>query len=182
MATFIKLATTTLTADATSVEFSDIPAIAEHLYVVGQGKGDLGGNNTNIYFFMNNDVYNSTDNAFYNTRYYSPTTANPTSTLTEGPLYGYAGLMTATSAPTTTSYRGNLQMWILNYTSTSFGKPIFFLSNSEYNSTTNKYHSQGQGIYNTRSPIHSIRIETDQGASYKWKADSTFDLYGIRLA
>lgn len=181
MASYIKLATTTISADTGEVEFTNIPQYCQHLYVVIQGKGTLSGNNTNVYWFANNDIYNSNDNAFYGTRYVLGQNSARSTASSETAVYGYLSL--TSGATNSANHRGNVMMTILDYSVNGRQKPFFYMSNAEHTDTASKYHSWGHGNYASKAPITSLKFTTDQPSStYLWQSGATFDLYGLRLA
>lgn len=172
-ATYVPIATTTLTASGSTYTFTGIPQTYTDLILVanwtattdgaggiirvGNGSIDTGNNYASVYAVGRN---NST---FVQASEPAPTTSGI-----------YIGEFVGAGAT-----NGNTAYCrIVNYTSTSYRKVFYLRYNFSYSSGTSWENAESIGLWRSTSAIDQIRFST---TSLTW-ASGTITLYGIKAA
>lgn len=171
-ATYIPIASTTLSTSAASVTFSSIPQIYTDLVLRCSIRGTHAGFTVNGELVVNNS---STSNL--TTRYLYGYGSNATSS-NDGPL-NYLLIKEAIPGTSITSNTFNsLEIYIPNYAG-STNKPFSVSSVTENNSSTINAIIAQAGLRTNTAAITELRIQSSSG---NFASGSTFHLYGISNA
>lgn len=165
--TFTKLAQITLGADYANVNFTSISQNYTHLVLIGSGRMDTASYYANAYIKLNNVSTNYYGVVMEGTNG-SPTVFNdstPSGVRVDFPSGG----------TTSSNQFGVLEVWFHNYTSGSHkgGVAEMYIGNQASNST---FIDRRAWHWSNTSAISSLYIAAGSG---KFKANSTFTLYGI---
>jgi hypothetical protein len=151
-----------------SANFSSIPQTYQDLYVVSQLRGVNA--NTIEYFFGN---LNSSSSAIYSYTSLQGDGASASSSRTNlGNTAFFYGV--GPGANSTANVFGSLQMWILNYASTSTFKTVLFRFVADQNGSGET--RLGVGLFSSTAAINALNIFGGNGTS----SSATHNLYGIK--
>ena len=171
-ATYELLASVTLAADASFIEFTSIPSTYDDLIILTSLKSDRA-NAADSGKITFNNVTTST----YSARILFGT-GSSVSSVSESSLSYMAVYQIATGTTATANTFANGEMYIPNYAG-STAKSLSATTVTENNSTA-AFMAVTAGIWTVTSAITSIKI--DQYVASNWKTGSTAYLYGITKA
>jgi len=160
-----KIASTDLTASASSVTFSSIPQGYTDLKIVVSARDASTGSYANDFLIsINGSTANLSNRMLYGTGAAVASTTNAT---------WVANVPANTSTANTF---GNTELYFPNYNSTTTSKSYSVDSVTE-NNATNALAMLNAGLYSSNTAISSIGFSLAGGTSFT--ANSTFSLYGI---
>ena len=170
-ATYIPIASTTLSSSAASVTFSSIPQTYTDLVVRASTRSSLSG----FEEFVNLRVNGLTTSIYSGTRLRGTgSTASSTRNSNQSTIFAGGGFVNGGFSTTNTFT--NVEIYLPNYTA-SQNKVISTYSATEQNSASeNQLMSQG-ALAQTTSAVTSISLTVN---SSDFVAGSTFHLYGIK--
>jgi hypothetical protein len=162
----------TLTSGAQSITFSNIPQNYTDLRILFSARVDTSGGYSNVKIGFNGSTSNITWRAFY--AYSGSSTGANT-----GGTERVAGNANANSS--TSSTFSNADVYITDYTSTTYAKTISGESVVESNDSTNPLLSFDTNYWNpgTQAAITSITLSNSASPAADFVSGSTFYLYGI---
>ena len=171
---FVAISTVTLTANTSTITFSDIPSTYTHLQIRGITRStrtaDRGGS-PGLYF--NGDTNN---NYSWHRLWGDTTSIGSDGSTSDSKVFGI-GL--ATNAETA-NYMGSSIWDILDYTNTSKLKTTRWIGGLNNNRTTDTgYIGLCGGLWNSTAAITSITLLPNVN---DWATSTTFALYGIKVS
>lgn len=168
------LATVTLTSNASSVSFTDIPATYTHLQIRGVSRASTSGERNNMFYL----TYNGDTAASYS---WHALLGNGSSTFGEGAASASiprTGMSTAATA--SAGNMGPVVIDILDYANTSKFKTLRALTGFDNNGAGEVYLNSTN--WRSTSAVTSITLTPFQGnGSSVFVSPSTFALYGIKV-
>ena len=175
-ATYVPLASTTLSSDTGSVTFSSISSSYTDLVIIMSVQGNTGGtaqgSNTNFLRFNSDTGTNYSATKFFGASSSSSVQVyHPSNATSMHVGNGYESL----SADTTFTPH---VLHIMNYSNSVTWKTVIARANLTY-STDNRT-SITVGTWRSTSAITSVTVYTDSAGGYR--AGSTISLYGIKAA
>jgi hypothetical protein len=167
--TYVKIASYTAPSNITDTTFSSIPQTYTDLLLVTSLRGNESYDFCGILF--------NGSTATFNARWIVGLPATPSSgTRTDN----FLSATVANSIYPSTIFATS-QLYIPNYTNTSFNKPYMWNGGQGNNNVTfDSYNQLGIGQWATTSAINSIQIVAGDGGTKRIATNSTFYLYGIK--
>ena len=165
--------TRTLTSSASTVSFTGIPAIYDHLYIEGSLRGDNASTGATIAIRVNND---SGSNYSYRTvlQYETTNIYSPYSTASDS--FAYIG--TATGATAGTGMFGPFNVLMPDYAGGLFKSMQAQSGNLTVSGTSGTRQTMLAGnLWKSTAAIN--RVDVIHASSGSWIAGSTISLYGI---
>ena len=165
--TYVKIASYAATGSVSNIEFTSIPATYTDLVVKISGRYDQSSDNA-VYVRFNSDT-----GANYSYRYLYGSGAAAGSASGSADTRANAGIAVASSY--TASTFSNSEIYIPNYSNSSYAKS-FSADNVQENNATTAYSTLVAGLWNSTNAITTIRLFPASGNFVQY---STATLYGI---
>ena len=165
--TYIPIATNTLTANASTVAFNNIPQNYTDLVLVCSARGTTVATSTSMYFTTN------ITGANYSNTWLVGTGVGAASSRYSGLSQGYLGYISAAS--NNANSRGNIIAHFMNYSNTTTYKSVISRGNVA-EAETDAYVSLIRGT----SALSTITV--GEGGGNSFVSGSSFTLYGIKAA
>ena len=171
MAAWTHIAHDSLSLPASSVTWSGIPALYDHLYLVASARSD-----TSVYIdFCQFEFNTDTTGSNYSTTWLDASTTTPTSN--RATTYAHGGFVP--DASSTASTFGATTLWIPNYANTTNFKQSILSSAVTGNTITNNQWVQmlAANLWHSTAAINEVKWFTSGGDNFVQY--STFTLYGV---
>lgn len=164
--TYDRIATTTLTSSASSIDFNSIPSTYDDLRLILVGKSTTAGMAPRLRF--NND----TSSGSYSSTYVAGYGSTYTQSLNTSPSISLAWWTNWDN-----TYVHSHIIDILSYSSSAKYKPILEVTNANHITTGSLVH--GAHLYRQSTAISSIQLQVN---AYAYDVGTVATLYGIKAA
>jgi hypothetical protein len=171
MTVWTHIAHDSLSLPASSVTWSGISALYDHLYLVGSARTDEAG----IYIdFCQFEFNTDTTGSNYSTTWLDASTSTPVSN--RATTYAHGGFVSG--AAQAANMFGATTLWIPNYANTTGFKQSILSSEVTGTTTNDQWITMiGANLWHSTAAITAIKWFPSGGDNFV--ANSTFDLYGI---
>lgn len=167
------IASTTLGASNTSIDFSSISASYRHLYLVGRIRGDE--NNSTLCVRLNND--SGTNYAMVQNYSYITSPGTGANRYTIGSETQFKNNSGHVESVRTANQFGTFELYIMDYASSAYKKSIIFKATHSIETSQTSI-SDLYGVWNSTSAVDRVTIKGVSGSNLH--TNSSVHLYGIK--